>query len=338
MSGPALAHSINQSHAHLHAMKGGGQVALIRAPRDVRRVEVRWGDGARAVISRHCGSTTDFVAAHQYPRGARHTLTWRVAADCGSRIPSRISASANDQTTGVPSGGNWTDLTGTDTLTGTTTYTTYDGTPTPDGTSCEFPATSTNEGVNATNVEEQEVAINVSDCEMVMETGTPPTSVVTAAFGTNGTDGPPAASGSDLNQSLDATTQATNQVEYAAQWRDYVHGVMNEVAETLNWTHGKNCVTSTNEWAVGYPTPGIGWALDYNNQGMTPSCTGSTINANAGFSDNNFCNGNATYNTYTSVYLTGLYNGKTQTGRSGFADGSSCAKSEGLHTIFHRDF
>jgi hypothetical protein len=236
---------------------------------------------------------------------------------------------------GFAAGDGWTALTGVDALSDPT-LTVVDGTPTGDRKSCEVPPSAVSDSPDGpATVEDQEVAIDLSTCQVLMQSGTPPASVVTAAFADRGA---PARSGGDPTGFLDPNgTYTTTQVEYAAVWEDGEGDVVNEVSERLSWTSDGSCVDRTNHWAVWFPHA-AGWVQHGARAPHSASCDGTEVAAGARFSDRGFCSAGVTRDQYTALDLTGLPDGTTQTEPSAFADGSSCASQESLRILFHRDF
>jgi hypothetical protein len=198
--------------------------------------------------------------------------------------------------------------------------------------------------------ETAEVAIDVASCSVLTETGTPSDSVISQTFGPstfspgNVTAGASAPASASSSSATAAYTVYQAEVEFAAQWHDHAGGTMNQVDEDLVWRYNGGCTTENVNWAIGEPKPGIGWHLDWTNPpggtgvGHWRNCNADTENGRAGYSDNNFCNGNATYNIYNSVELQGWYNGDAWDYKDGWANGSSCASSESFVQVFHRDY
>ena len=176
----------------------GVRVVKVTVPQSVERVKVTWGDHTSSTIAHACGKLTarkavSLFAPHRYGLAGSFHVTANPVQRCGGVVFRRaVAAEASTQVstgnagtppnvTANPQNSQWTSFDQAPSL-ANASYTTVAATPLPGG-GCNIgggwqrmpadgPASS----------ETAEVAIDISTCSVLTETGTPSDSVISQTF------------------------------------------------------------------------------------------------------------------------------------------------------------
>jgi hypothetical protein len=318
----------------------------------VARVRVKWGDRSQAFVSRTCGAVagrraTLFVP-HRYHLSGRHRITVIVGSACGQ---ARATASRGGIVINVrhPVGDRQGAL--------GTTWNSYDP-PHPLARSrfrvdqgkrlqsgeCSFPGSQLTLAPGGRKaIESRSDAIDLIDCQVLVETGVPPARLLTGSVASAAADrGTSQESGlipAPLNKAdpVYEPQKSPSGVAVAAQhsagylltwWHDpcpfpCVH--VNEARNGTDWYWNRQCVVSpVSGWYRLWWRSETGWGLNASNWQNYYACYHAISSSYALYQNDIFCVGQSVWTTYNRSTVSGHFDGNLVGAWNTWVSGAAC--------------
>lgn len=340
-SAPALAGTSRTLSLHYSRGQGSGVGILhILAPGSSRKVRVAWGDGRTTIVTRWCAkssrSRSTLVVPHRYVASGRYRITARLTrvgchAMRATALRSRVllarvagpGPAAHSAAVSASSADQWVSF-GQSYPLAAPTYQMVQGSVKADG-SCALPTVPLSlaqpKSVPAA-LEEDEISVDPSRCEALMEIGSPPATAIVAPPGPGSTSGTAVAVPSSTTASA-ARATSTGPIAHAAAvwesagyWHTWYHDPanihVNDVWDYVHWRWNGGCTTETApggnyaSWSY-FPD---GWFVSYNGGTyFSRDCNHADTSTYIQFENAVFCALTDTYTVYDPNHVDGYYNG-----------------------------